>query len=400
VVDRSSGFERERIQTVVIGAGQAGLSVGYHLARRGLSFAILDANARVGDNWRTRWDSLRLFTPARYDGLAGMAFPASPTAFPTKNQMADYLESYATRFRLPIRNGVKVTRVSRDGRGYLVETGDRAIETDHVVVAMANYQSPRVPSFSTGLDPRITQLHSKDYRNPAQLQEGPVLIVGAGNSGAEIAIEAARSHQVWMSGRSTGNVPFRIESLIGRTILVRFVLRVLFHRILTVDTPMGRKVRPKVLGKGGPLIRTRPRELAAAGIERVARVSGVKNGVPVLEDGRTLEPANVVWCTGFHPGFSWIDLPVFDSDGEPKQERGMAIGEPGLYFVGLHFLYAFSSTMIHGVGRDADRVAATIAARQRGLPEPEERVRASEPARAGAIAGTLPARQSGPVNQP
>jgi putative flavoprotein involved in K+ transport len=380
----------ERIQTVVIGAGQAGLSAGYHLARRGLPFVILDAHARVGDNWRNRWDSLRLFTPARYDGLAGMPFPGSPTAFPTKNEMANYLEAYATRFKLPIRHGVKVDRLSKHGRRYVVSAGDRTIEAEHVVVAMSNYQSPRVPAFSKELDSGITQLHSIDYRSPAQLREGPVLIVGAGNSGAEIALEAARGHQVWMSGRDTGSVPFRISSFIGRTILVRLVQRVLFHRILTVDTPMGRKVRPTVLSQGGPLIRTRPPELAAAGVARVPRVAGVKNGQPLLEDGRLLDPANVIWCTGFHPGFSWIDLPVFDSDGRPRQERGMAVGEPGLYFVGLHFLYAFSSTMIHGVGRDADRVASTI----------EERVHASAPAGEGAPAGTLAVPESPGVTQP
>ena len=170
----SNARDPERIQTVVIGAGQAGLSVGYHLARRGLPFVILDANARVGDNWRKRWDSLRLFTPARYDGLAGMAFPGSPTAFPTKNEMADFLEAYATRFKLPIRSGVKVERLSRHGRGYLVSAGNQTIEADHVVVAMSNYQSPRVPPFSKDLDPGIRQIHSIDYRNPSQLQEGPV----------------------------------------------------------------------------------------------------------------------------------------------------------------------------------------------------------------------------------
>jgi putative flavoprotein involved in K+ transport len=379
----STARDPERIQTVVIGGGQAGLSVGYHLARRGLSFVILDEHARVGDNWRSRWDSLRLFTPARFDGLAGMPFPAAPTAFPTKDEMADYLESYARRFNLPIRHGVTVNRLSKRGHGYLVSAGDHTIEAEHVVVAMANYQSPRVPEFSRDLDPRIVQLHSKDYRGPSQLREGPVLIVGAGNSGSEIATETARRHQVWMSGRDTGQLPFRIDGLVGRTVL-RLVLRVLFHRVLTVDTPMGRKVRPKVVDKGGPLIRVKPRDLEAAGVKRVGRVAGVKDGRPVLDGGQTLDPANVIWCTGFRPGFSWIDLPVFDRDGAPRQERGMAIGEPGLYFVGLHFLYAFSSTMIHGVGRDADRVASTI----------DERLRAGSSAETGAAPRAFPLPQS------
>jgi putative flavoprotein involved in K+ transport len=297
--------------------------------------------------------------------------------------MADYLESYARRFKLPIRHGVTVNRLSKRGRGYLVSAGDHTIEAEHVVVAMANYQSPRVPEFSRDLDPRIVQLHSKDYRGPSQLREGPVLIVGAGNSGSEIATETARRHQVWMSGRDTGQLPFRIDGLVGRTVL-RLVLRVLFHRVLTVDTPMGRKVRPKVVDKGGPLIRVKPRDLEAAGVKRVGRVAGVKDGKPVLDGGQTLDPANVIWCTGFHPGFSWIDLPVFDRDGAPRQERGMAIGEPGLYFVGLHFLYAFSSTMIHGVGRDADRVASTI----------DERLRAGSSAETGAAPRAFPLPQS------
>ena len=353
----------ERIQTVVIGGGQAGLSVGYHLARRKLPFVILDAHARIGDNWRERWDSLRLFTAARYDGLAGQPFPASPTKFPTKNEMADYLEAYAKRFALPVRSGVKVDRLSRRGRTFVVSAGDREIEADQVVVAMSNYQVPRVPGFGKDLDPAIVQLHSIDYKNQAQLRDGGVLIVGAGNSGAEIAVETVRKgHQVWLSGRGTGHVPFRIDGLAGRTILVRLVLRVLFHRILTVDTPLGRKVRPKVTSQGGPLIRVKPNDLTAAGVERVPRVAGVKDGKPLLDDGRVLDVANVIWCTGFHPGFSWIDLPVFGADGEPLHQRGIAASEPGLYFVGLHFLYAFSSTMIHGVGRDADRVAATIEA--------------------------------------
>ena len=270
----------ERIQTVVIGGGQAGLSVGYHLARRKLPFVILDAHARIGDNWRERWDSLRLFTAARYDGLAGQPFPASPTAFPTKNEMAAYLEAYAKRFALPVRSGVKVDRLSRRGRTFVVSAGDREIEADQVVVAMSNYQVPRVPGFGKDLDPAIVQLHSIDYKNQAQLRDGGVLIVGAGNSGAEIAVETVRTgHHVWLSGRGTGHVPFRVDGLAGRTILVRLVLRVLFHRILTVDTPLGRKVRPKVTSQGGPLIRVKPNDLTAAGVERVPRVAGVKDGV-------------------------------------------------------------------------------------------------------------------------
>jgi putative flavoprotein involved in K+ transport len=355
----------ERIQTVVIGAGQAGLSTGYFLARHGLPHVILEANPRVGDSWRRRWDSLRLFTPARFDGIAGMPYPAPSHSFPTKNEMADYLEAYASRFELPVRTGVRVDRVSRRGDRYAISAGDQAIEAEHVVIAMATFQRPKVPPFAAALDPAIVQLHSSEYRNLAQLAPGPVLIVGAGNSGSEIAMETARDgRETWLAGRHVGHVPFRIERPLGR-LLVPFVFRVVFHRVLTVDTPLGRKARPGVVSRGGPLIRVKPKDLASAGVRRVGRVTGVRDGRPVLEGDRVVEPANVVWCTGYHPGLSWIDLPVFGPGGEPVQTRGVAAGEPGLYFVGLHFLYALSSTMIHGVERDARRVAETIAGRVR-----------------------------------
>jgi putative flavoprotein involved in K+ transport len=356
--------ELERIHTVIIGGGQSGLSVGYHLARRGLPFVILDANVRVGDSWRHRWDSLRLFTPARFNGLDGWPFPAAPDVFPTKDEMADYLESYAAHFSLPVRARTRVTKLSKRDGTFIVDTDSGSIAADQVVVAMATYQASRIPRLAKELDPSIVQLHSGAYRNPAQLREGGVLLVGAGNSGAEIAIEVARTHRTWMSGRDVGEVPFRISSWVGQHLLAPFVLRVLFHRILTVNTPLGRKVRPGVLSRGGPLIRTRRSNLRTAGVERVVRVAGVKDGWPVLTDGRVMsDVANVIWCTGYHAGFDWIDLPVLDEDGEPRHERGLVASEPGLYFVGLHFLYALSSTMIHGVGRDASRVVDAIVRR-------------------------------------
>jgi putative flavoprotein involved in K+ transport len=354
----------ERLNTVVIGGGQAGLSVGYHLATRGVQFAILDASERVGDVWRRRWDSLRLFTPARHAGLDGLPFPAPPFSFPTKNEMADYLEGYARTFALQVRSGVRVDRLSRLGDKFLVVSGDKRIEAENVVVAMAHYQQPRVPHFASQLDPGIVQLHSFEYRNPAQLRAGDVLVAGAGNSGAEIALETLKNgHQTSLAGPETGHVPFRIDGLAARLVLSRLVLRVVFHRILSIATPIGRKVRPKMLRKAAPLIRIKPWELAGAGVVRVPRVAGVRNGLPLLEDGRILDVANVVWCTGFDPGFSWLDLPVFDTNGEPRHEAGVVPGEPGLYFVGLHFLYAFSSDMIHGVGRDAARIAEVVATR-------------------------------------
>jgi putative flavoprotein involved in K+ transport len=348
--------------TVVIGGGQSGLSTGYYLKQRGHDFVILDANNRIGDSWRNRWDSLRLFTPARYDGLVRMPFPAPPHTFPTKDDMADYLETYAAHFRLPVRTGVRVDRLSRRGAWFVVAAGDLRFKARNVVVAMADFQEPKMPQFRSELDPGIVQLHSSAYRNPSQLQEGGVLVVGAGNSGAEIAFEVARAHPTWLSGRDTGQLPFRTDGFMARVLLIRLVLRLLFHRVLTVNTPIGRKLRPRFRSQGGLLIRIKSRDLIAAGVERVPRTVGVRHGLPLLENGRVVEAANVIWSTGFHPGFSWIDLPVL-GDEEPLHERGVVPNEPGLYFVGLHFLSSLSSAMIHGVARDAEHVVRAIESR-------------------------------------
>jgi putative flavoprotein involved in K+ transport len=370
----------ERIQTIIIGAGQAGLSVGYHLSRRGAPFLILEAGDQIGDSWRKRWDSLRLFTPARFDGLAGMPFPGDRHAFPSKDAMADYLGAYVARFQLPVLTGVRVDRVSRSGDHLLVSSGDRKFLTEHVVVAMANYQQPRVPGFARQLDPTIVQLHSSRYRNPAQLRSGGVLVVGAGNSGAELAIEFVKAgHPTWISGRETGEVPFRFTSKAARLVLLQTLFRVVFHRILSTSTPIGRKVRPRMLSHAAPLIRVKSKDLARAGVVRVPRTAGVRDGRPLLEDGQVLEVANVVWCTGYEPGFSWIDLPVFDGEGRAMHRRGVSLAEPRLSFVGLHFLHAMSSAMIHGVGRDAAYIADRIVAASPAVKTPATALRDTLP---------------------
>jgi putative flavoprotein involved in K+ transport len=359
--------DRERVETVVVGGGQAGLSVGYHLARRGRPFVILDANGRIGDSWRTRWDSLRLFTPARYNALPGLSFPGRGHSFSSKDEVADYLEAYAARFELPVRTGVRVDRLSRNGSHFVVEAGDRLFEAENVVVAMASHQVPRVPPFARGLDPGIVQLHSAEYRNPSQLQAGSVLVVGAGNSGAEIAVEVVTEHPTWLAGKETGHVPFRIERVPARFVFLPLMFRFIGHVVLTVRTPIGRKMRPKLLSHGAPLVRVKPKDIVGAGVERVPRVVGVRDGLPLLEDDRVLEATNVIWCTGFRPDFSWIDLDVFGDEEAPKEpihRRGIVAGEPGLYFVGLFFLYAMSSGFLPGVGRDAEHVARHIAWRQ------------------------------------
>ena len=349
----------ERHDVIVIGGGQAGLAMGYQLAQRGISFVILEAHERVGDSWRQRWDSLRLFTPARYDSLAGMPFPAPDFSYPTKDEMAAYLARYAEKFRLPVRTGTRVTRLTRRNGHFALTTNQGTLEAKQVVVAMSTFQQSRVPAFTSDLAPDITQLTSLAYRNPGQLREGGVLVVGAGNSGAEIALDVAKTHRVFLSGRDVGQVPFRITSPIAR-LLVPIVLRVVFHRILTVRTPMGRKARRKMLTSGGPLVRSKREDLTAAGVERVGRVAGIRDGKPLLDDGRVLDVTNVIWCTGLEPGFSWIDIDVH-GEIEPRHEGGIVPDVPGLYFVGLMFLYAGSSVMVHGVSRDAARIAGVIA---------------------------------------
>ena len=349
------GLGSETVETVIIGAGQAGLAAGYHLARRGRPFVVLHPDARVGDGWRRHWDSLRLYSAARYDGLPGMAFPASRHAFPTKEQMADYLEAYAERFDLPVRAGIRVDAIDRVGDRYVLTAGVRRIEAENVVVASGTWGEPHVPDFAGELDPGIVQLHSSGYRNPAQLREGGVLVVGASHSGADIAFEVAAGHPTVLSGPIRGEIPFRIE---GRP--ARVVMRVMWFaatRVLTVGTPIGRKMRPEVRSHGGPLIRIRSADLRSAGVEHVAsRTVGSQDGLPVLDDGRVLDVANVIWSTGFRPDYSWIHLPILGADGYPDQVGGAVESQPGLYFVGLPFLHSFSSMLVGGAGRDAQRV--------------------------------------------
>jgi putative flavoprotein involved in K+ transport len=354
-------MSEHRIGTVVIGGSQAGLAVGYHLKERRLPFVILDENRRVGDAWRMRWDSLRLFTPGRYDSLPGMRFPGRRSSYPAKDEIADYLETYARSFDLPVRTGVKVTRLSKARDRFDVVCDGQTILAEQVVVATGAYHTPRVPPFARELDDRILQLHSSEYRNPPQIRDGGVLVVGAGNSGAEIAIELARNHRTWLSGPDTGQEPTRAGSLPDQLFTV--VLWFLATRVLTVKTRLGRRVRKHLLHppRGIPLGRVRRKDFEAAGIDRVPRVTAVERGYPVLADGRVLEVSNVIWCTGFTPDYDWIDFPLPTRQGYPAHDRGIAEGCPGLYFIGLPFLYSLSSSLVGGVGRDAGHIVEHIA---------------------------------------
>jgi putative flavoprotein involved in K+ transport len=357
----------ERFDVVVVGAGQAGLAAGYELSRRDLRFMIVDAGERIGDPWRRRWDGLRLFTPARYDGLPGMPFPAPPSSFPTKDDVADYLESYAGAMHLPVRTGMRVESVRHEelADAFVISAGGRRMLADQVVIATGAYHAPNIPGFANDLDPGILQLHSSEYQTASQLRPGPVAIVGASNSGAEIAMTAARSHRVILAGRDTGKMPVRPESRLARIFDIPFWFFI--NRVLRADSALGRRALPLVRDQGGPLERVWPEDLTAAGVERIfARVDGVERGKPRLDDGRVLDVANVVWCTGFRPAYDWIELPLAtDDSGWPLHRRGVVERVPGLYFIGLPFLYTAASALIGGVGRDAAHLAGEIDRRAR-----------------------------------
>jgi putative flavoprotein involved in K+ transport len=343
----------EYVETVIVGGGQAGLIAGYELKRRGREFVILDAQPRVGDAWRNRWDSLRLFTPRRDCELPGLRFTAQRSLAPTKDEMADYLEAYAAHHNLPVRNSVRATGLTKSGDLFLIATTIGELTATNVIIATGSYCDPKVPSFAADLDPHIVQLHSGAYRNPSQLQPGGVLLVGGGNSGADISLEVVQTHPTWLAGPQVPHIPPNIDKWFARTFVVRGV-RFAQRNVLCLRTPIGRRAAPKMRGKATPLIRVKPKWLARVGVQRVGRVVGVHDGLPQLEDGEVLDVANVIWCTGYRHDFPWIDLgTAFDEQGSPVHARGVSSEVVGLYFLGLEFQFALASASLWGVARDA-----------------------------------------------
>ena len=359
--------EPQEHQVVVVGGGQAGLAVGGELSARGLDVVIIDAHARIGDAWRNRWDSLRLFTPAKYDALPGLRYGRDRLEFPTKDDFADYLERYSAHHGLTVLTGLHVDRVWREGDRYQLAAGRRRFAADHVVLATGGFGKPAVPPFAGDLSERIVQLHSSEYRNPAQLAPGGVLVVGFGNSGSEIALEVSREHETWISGEPRGELPIRHGRAAARFVLP--LVRLAALHLLNVDTPAGRRAEPEFRTQGTPLIRVRRRELADAGVHFVPRTTGVRKGLPVVGE-TTLDVANVIWCTGYQEDLSAVELPGFENGARPAQYRGAVEGLPGVYLIGQEFLYSGGSGTLIGVGRDARYIARHLSG---ALAQPERR---------------------------
>jgi putative flavoprotein involved in K+ transport len=352
-------------ETIVVGAGQAGLAAGYHLARAGVDVTLLDAREEIGASWERRWDSLRLFTPARYNALPGLKFPGEPYTLPGKSEVAAYLRLYARTFSLPVQRGVAVTALHRRAERFVVTTSRGPLTADSVIVATGANQRPHIPAFAASLSPAIVQLHSSEYLRPAQLPEGKVLVVGAGNSGAQIALELAGSgRSVLLSGRDTGSLPRR---LLGRDIY-DWLWPTLMRP--SVDSFLGRRLMNGRLFAGDPLIGMAPRALERPDLLRVGRALSAQDGLPLLEgDGVARDIRAIVWCTGFRPDFGWIELPVLGMGGQPLHRRGIATGIPGLAFVGMRFQYRMGSALLGGVGEDAAYVVGEITAYVRGMRE-------------------------------
>lgn len=340
------------VDVVVVGGGQAGLAVGHHLQRRGRPFVILDRETEVGAVWRRRWDSLRLFTPAGYSHLPGLRFPGPSSASPTKDEMAEYLAGYTRHFALPVELDTTVDSVDRDGDQLRLTAADgRVWRARDVVLATGSHGHPDMPRFAADLAPAITQLHSRDYRRPDQLPDGAVLVVGAGNSGAEIAVDlASAGRDVLLSGRDVGHMP-RLGSWT-------------YPLLQALGRPGAALSRRGLAGGGDPLGRIRPGELEAAGVRRVQRTVTARDGLPLLADGSTAQVAAVVWCTGLRADHGVVALPVCDIDGRLVHRRGVT-AVPGLYAVGLPYQSSITSHLVGGVGTDARHVVDHLARRHR-----------------------------------
>jgi putative flavoprotein involved in K+ transport len=336
---------------VVIGGGQAGLAVGYHLARQERSFAILEGAGEPAAAWRERWDSLRLFTPVRRDSLPGRAFPGDPDSYPDRDQVVAYLEDYARDFALPVELDSRVLAVRGAEDGFEIELADRQYTADQVVIATGPFQVPFIPSVASGLAPEVTQMHSTAYRRPAQLPDGPVVVVGGGNTGYQIAEELVRSREVHLAiGARQTPLPQRF---LGRDVFDYLDRLGLMRK--TVDSRLARRLKDRET-----LIGSSPRGARRQGIQLRKRVTGAQGTRLSFADCSQQQVRAVIWATGFRVDHSLVQLPVFDADGRVEHRRG-ATAIPGLYFLGMPWLHTRGSALLGWVQDDAHYIAERIA---------------------------------------
>jgi putative flavoprotein involved in K+ transport len=346
----------QHLDVVVVGGSQAGLAMAWHLAQQGLRFVVLEAGPEVGHVWRSRWDSLKLFTPAQYDALPGMAFPAPVDTYPTKDPVADYLQAYVTAFNLPVRLNARVTQLSRTDDGLEVQTADNTFRAGQVVVATGPFQVPFVPPMAARLDPSVIQVHSADYRHPQALPDGPVLVVGGGNSGFQIAEELAATRTVDLSIATT--YPMLPQRLGGRD-LFWWLTRLGLLKVTVTSRP-GRRMsrRDFVIG-------TNRRRLERAGVRFRPRLVDADGRTVRFADHRLLEDVGVVvWATGYRPDYAWIHVPGVVREGQVVHRRGVT-EVPGLYFLGLSWQYTRGSALLGFVNDDAAFLADRIQAQHR-----------------------------------
>jgi putative flavoprotein involved in K+ transport len=345
----------ERREVVVIGGSQAGLAIGYFLAQQGRDFVILDAADEPAAVWRKRWESLTLFTSARYDALPGLPFPGDPARYPTKDEVADYLTDYALRFELPIELGSRVVAVRKTNGTYLVELDERHIEADQVVIATGPFQTPFVPPIAEGLGDEVLQMHSTGYQSPKQIPEGHVLVVGGGNTGYQIAEELSASHETHISiGTAQKPLPQRI---LGRDLFWYLDKTGLIRK--HKDTRIGQRLQKNE----DTLIGYRPSTLERLGIAFHPRALDANGATVTFSDDTKLDVRSVIWATGFRLDHSWIDVPVFDGAGRVVHQRGVT-QSPGLYFIGLPWMHTRGSALLGFVKDDAEYLARQIGAAQ------------------------------------
>jgi putative flavoprotein involved in K+ transport len=349
-------------EVVVVGAGQAGLAIGYFLKQQGRRFVILEAADSSGSAWRDRWESLTLFTPRRYSGLPGLPFPGNPEGYPNRDEVIAYLESYAERFELPIELNSPVRRLTADGK-FDLEVDGRTITADQVVVATGPFQKPFVPEVADRLGSEVVQMHATGYRIPGDIPEGSVLVVGGGNTGFQIAKELSRTHRVVLAvGSKQTPLPQR---LLGRDLFWWLTKSRLFNT--TIDSRLGRRLSTRET-----LIGSSPRELRRRyGVELKRRVVDADGRTVGFEDGSALEVDAVIWATGYRPDYSWIDLPVFDAADRLRHRRGVT-DVLGLYFLGLTWQHTRGSALIGWVKDDAEFITEQIKAFQETKSRPRD----------------------------